>query len=173
MRELTEIELGWVAGFLEGEGSFMYHHSPTVCASQVQREPLERLETYFGGNTILKRPNKDQANQQPCWYWYAGSYHAIVIMELVYDLMSPKRKQQIDACFARWKTTKKYREQGADACLIGHKLTPENTITERTGAVRCRICRNLYHKDLMRRLRKDRGLPTIQTIDKSADELGL
>ena len=48
MRAMTEFERGWVIGFLEGEGSFDGGKRFQVKASQVQREPLERLCKYTG-----------------------------------------------------------------------------------------------------------------------------
>ena len=44
-------DLYWSAGFLEGEGAFMKNGTGgiVVTASQVQKEPLDRLYKLFGG----------------------------------------------------------------------------------------------------------------------------
>src|SRR3990167_4926258 len=60
-------DLHWAAGFIEGEGSFMKHgNSVTVCAAQVQLEPLERLQQFFGGRLTFRR---DDALRRPCHGW--------------------------------------------------------------------------------------------------------
>lgn len=61
----AEIELAWAAGFIDGEGSFSifrnrhrsrelpqetpYYHRPVIRASQIIREPLDRLATRLDG----------------------------------------------------------------------------------------------------------------------------
>lgn len=53
---ISLVQLGWAAGFLEGEGSFTNGGSPCVSAGQVQREPLERLSALFGGRISQRAP---------------------------------------------------------------------------------------------------------------------
>src|SRR5258708_40224830 len=69
--------------------------SPTVQATQVQREPLERLQQMFGGSL-------NQYNGYHRWGLY-GTQAAGVLMTL-YTLMSPRRKGQIAAALEHWKT---------------------------------------------------------------------
>jgi hypothetical protein len=43
------IDIGWIAGFLEGEGCFTKGR-PNIAASQVQKQPLVRLVSLVGGD---------------------------------------------------------------------------------------------------------------------------
>jgi LAGLIDADG endonuclease len=160
-------ELYWAAGFLEGEGCFVItktgrpgtdkkRYSMQVSAAQVQREPLERLEKYFGGKLYACRHKDAKANWSPYWYWYTGSERAIGIMMTLYKLLSPKRQESIRAVLATWKTRPRYSSQRTH-CPLGHEYTPENTkvdrrIKQNTSARICRTClRTKWRKRYQRR----------------------
>ncbi len=92
-------ELGWVAGFLEGEGCFPKSKSTGIVVQQVQREPLERLQRLFGGRVYeLKRTRGNDIHQ-----WYLHGPTARGLMMTLYTLMSPRRKEQIAARLASWR----------------------------------------------------------------------
>jgi len=97
----TIIEIGWIVGFLEGEGSFLKvkgSNSQLVCATQVQREPLERLQSYLGGRIkyrVREDSRKHFRNVQPSHEWTIFGSRARGVMMTVYSLMSPKRQEQI------------------------------------------------------------------------------
>jgi hypothetical protein len=94
--------LNYVAGYLEGEGSFCCcKHGrklyPTICAESRDREPLERLQLLCGGNIskpIVRRRNK---RHSPTFRWALTRRLDCKAMatQLRY-LMSPRRQQQID-----------------------------------------------------------------------------
>lgn len=65
---VSTLDICWVAGFLEGEGSFQNVRSPIVAVAQVQREPLERLQRLFGGKILYSIP-KNKPNSQPIHNW--------------------------------------------------------------------------------------------------------
>jgi hypothetical protein len=86
--------LWWAAGFLEGEGSFGGSStSEMVSATQVQREPLERLQAMFGGT--IKKKNRRKPSEQPAYVWSVSGARARGIMLTLFVLMSPKRQGQI------------------------------------------------------------------------------
>lgn len=91
-REPSAVDIAWAAGFLEGEGSFTATSSPIVTATQVNREPLERLQEIFGGSI------KYHASQaHPAYYWRACGNRARTVMDAVYELLSQRRRSQIDS----------------------------------------------------------------------------
>lgn len=103
----TRADLHWIAGFMEGEGSFMRKRSGratskksgdvfkaiSVCAAQVQREPLERLQKWLGGH-VRFRPSKIPT-QSDCYSWGVFGARARGVAMTLYPLMSPKRQGQI------------------------------------------------------------------------------
>lgn len=99
---MTDLELGWVIGFLEGEGSFEFrkkHHDVGVHATQVQREPLERVRTYTGIGWI-GGPHKTQSpTRSPFYRWDITGPSARDLMLQMRPLLSPRRQVQIDTAF--------------------------------------------------------------------------
>ena len=146
---VTTEQIQWTAGFLEGEGSFFNVGSgrvPVVTASQVQREPLERLETLFGGSIYFIKSKQPRASDS--WRWQLAGQHAVGLIFTLYALMSPKRKEQMRKTIAIWKE-RPARPHRTGKCKHGHELTPENTYTyPKTGSRSCRVCARRAQKEL-------------------------
>lgn len=142
---ITLRNIEWLAGFLEGEGSFQAGGSvrttPVVTAMQVQREPLERVQAILGGKISMwlrkkKNPNHNDASR---WGLYGGN--AAGVMMMLYPLMSPKRKEQITKAIMAWRAGRgeSYNSHKIQ-CLRGHPYSDENTYKRLNGSRVCRIC---------------------------------
>lgn len=150
------LELAWVAGFLEGEGSFYFKKGgkPSeilVSVVQVQKEPIERLLKYFGGACYLATQDKRKRYKYTCapqWNWRLNGYRAAALMMTLYVFMSPKRQDQIIAALDHWKSAKSTRRpRTSPFCLHGHVLAEVGTTKK--GA--CRACKRkddlaAYHR---------------------------
>ncbi len=134
--EISSHDLVWAAGFLEGEGSF---NGSNVTAVQVQLEPLERLQKYFGGNIRLAPNSNLQPNQKPYSRWSINGQKARWLMSILYGLMSPKRQEQISTQLAKPGYWDFY-------CRHGHPKIKENLVARRDGqcGTRCKICQQDY-----------------------------
>ena len=97
-KEPTREEIAWVAGFMEGEGSFNgSSRSFEVSAYQSDIEPLEKLQKIMGG-TIYKvkaRSNRN-INTKESYSWRATGRVALVTVMYLYDHLSEKRRNQIE-----------------------------------------------------------------------------
>jgi hypothetical protein len=112
------IRLAWVAGFIEGEGSFSFNKNAgtQLNVSQVQRAPLDWLQSMFPGRCRLE-PRKEP--RQAIWRWSLNGRHAIGLMMALYPFMSPKRRAQIKRALDGWRaqpTAPRYWT----ACPRGH-----------------------------------------------------
>ena len=106
----THSELAWAAGFYEGEGCATAHGPssyhpgyPRLEIVQVQREPLERMQQYFGGairSFVPARPNN-----QPSHIWRVNGPRAIGVMMTLYAWLSPRRKDQFKKVFSAWRSS--------------------------------------------------------------------
>lgn len=106
---LSERDLGWTVGFLEGEGSFSLSGGtpakhPRVQATQVQLWPLEKLQALFGGWISPKKPQGFGWQPVNSWALTQGP-QAVGLMMTLYPLMSPRRQEQIRHCLSIWKAT--------------------------------------------------------------------
>jgi hypothetical protein len=115
----------YAAFFLEGEGSFLWHRSMKVCACQVQKWPLERLQAAFGGHMGCYK-NNARPNHQRIWRWAVHGEMAAALAMTIYPLMSPRRQGQISTALAAWRAQPTRRQNLANlraqktGCRNGH-----------------------------------------------------
>ena len=85
-------DLHWAAGFIEGEGhvSSRADGSTGMGAAQVEREPLEQLQRFFGGS-IYHRENGHKGIHN----WFVSGARARGVMLTLYVLMGRRRQGQI------------------------------------------------------------------------------
>ena len=103
MRIPSKEERAWVAGFIEGEGCFTPQQSTykgkktyafRVSASQVEREPLERLQKMFGVGQIYEMP-RDKPHST-CHVWMiTKTGEAMTAIGMIWPYLSRRRKEQI------------------------------------------------------------------------------
>src|ERR1700749_3884577 len=155
IRMVTAIEIAWAAGFIEGEGHLhLTRTSPQVECSQVQKEPLERLVTIFGGTLRFVQRKNPKPNHKDYYRWQINGPKAAGVMMTIYAMMSPVRKEQIEHALNVWKAAprRKWFNATKTHCKRGHEFTPENTYLKSTKAGpktyrQCRTCQ----KDLAKR----------------------
>jgi len=93
-------DLEWAAGFIEADGWFISSGSKTaqVGADQLNKEPLLKLQKYFGGSLreylhdCIGKPKK-------VWRWLVTGNRARGVSLTLFSLMSLKRKEQIKKMF--------------------------------------------------------------------------
>lgn len=99
---MSPVDLGWVAGLIEGEGSFLLLHrhqgtkwSPRISMQSTDLDVLERLVAVTGVGRVSKvgaRPNR-----KPCWQWAVAVYaDALWLMKEVRPLMGVRRQHAIN-----------------------------------------------------------------------------
>jgi len=92
-KTLTEVELAYLAGFLDGEGSFgFYSASPRVAVSNCYPPVLLYLSAAFGGKVWadVKRSNP---MQRRLFRWAVFGDNARACCELVLDYLFEKKPQ--------------------------------------------------------------------------------
>lgn len=92
-------DLYWLAGLLEGEGSFMKPRPstptiPKITIEMCDRDVIERVAALFGVNYIYHRKPKDERRKDK-YSVASAAKNAVKIMQAVYPIMGERRKQQI------------------------------------------------------------------------------
>lgn len=152
---IQTIDIGWVAGFLEGEGCFQSRKSsknardPFVSAVQKESEPLMKLQVLFGGKIKYLGPCKSNPKRN-IFEWSLHNRKAICIMMTIFSLMSSRRKKKIANIINLWRTTWDNR---ASRCKRGHIRTQENTKYYSNGRKTCKICRIAYQSKYQKQYR--------------------
>lgn len=137
--EITPRHLEWFAGFYEGEGSCFCKapNSVRLTIAQVNREPLERCQTLFGGAIYPIKRQKE--NHQQCYRWELVGSHAAGLLMTIYCLLSNKRRDQVRSALQEWRTiltAAKFRE----TCKHGHVFDEVGYYITNNGARDCKAC---------------------------------
>jgi hypothetical protein len=101
-RQMSEAETAWVAGLLEGEGSFIATaKSLAIQAAMTDRDVIDRLAAVTGvGVMHLRRPQR--AHHKPSWLWQVKRRaHIHHIAEAVLPWLGERRRAAALALLAR------------------------------------------------------------------------
>lgn len=96
MGDMSEIEIAWAAGLLEGEGCFRLKtgtNRPTIQVQMTDLDVLERLQSLFGGS--IREMSKRKEHWKDCWVWYLDGKNAADTMKLVLPHMMSRRSEKI------------------------------------------------------------------------------
>ena len=159
-------DIFWIAGFLEGEGSFSLsgggrgarRTTPVVSAAQVQKEPLLRIHSLIGGNVRhCKGRPKNGGKASDYWRWSCGVNRSVGIMLTLFPLMSPKRKEQIKKATSAWRATLGSGEPNNTKtnCPAGHSLSGKNAYVTPEGWRGCKVCRRSANRKWRARARRN------------------
>lgn len=109
---ITSAELHWLAGLLEGEGSFDWqcrknenrHGRPRIQLASTDKDIAERVAGYFG-----RRINGPygayggQLNKKPIYKVLVSGPRAAGLMMTLWALLGERRRQQINVVLRRWR----------------------------------------------------------------------
>src|ERR1700745_1969177 len=99
--EINEIDLAWLAGLLEGEGSFMMNRNikfgklyyyPKVVVGMTDEDIIQRAASIFG-TSVYMLPKID--NRKQAWRAQLGGAKAAVLMQLLLPQMGIRRSKKI------------------------------------------------------------------------------
>jgi hypothetical protein len=164
-KKLLPEELGWVAGYLEGEGCFQLAKSherkdgsiyriPIVNVGCTDLDALLKLQAYTGLG-VVRGPYTDpkHPNWKPKYTWRVSrNRDAVYLMELVLPYMCTRRAQQINDVLNEYfddrnallqKQRHPYTRQRRNFCVHGHRMTPKNTYVWGNSYKVCKKCRTI------------------------------
>jgi hypothetical protein len=148
-KNIKIINLCWLAGILEGEGSFPYQCSPGICIGSTDKDIVERVAKYF--DRKIRGAYKYKLNKKPVYYTEIWGIKAIEWMKRLYPLMGIRRKQKIKENLKRFKKAPgKGHNKGKGEKPLCHPLRPNYAF---------RLCSSCYKK-MKRRKEKINGLQT-------------
>lgn len=108
---MKETDLAWLAGLLEGEGSFLKAppsspNCPRIILEMTDQDVVERAATLMGGYAV-QRVNLRNALWKPAYRVSIKGSHAVALMRILYPAMGARRRAQIDAALATYVERKK------------------------------------------------------------------
>jgi hypothetical protein len=95
VRVPTDIDVAWIAGLYEGEGTCYEGKNRSVMTGIYQKDPeiLYRCLEMFGGRISQMRHHTPD---KVCNVWNLGGDEARMFLQIIYPFMSARRKVQID-----------------------------------------------------------------------------
>lgn len=136
-------ELYWLAGFLEGEGSFMKGppsapNRPTISMVSTDLDVAERVARLLGVNYIQHtRPTNKKWKKQ--YSVLLRGAKAVAMMELLRPLMGERRRQQIDKARASYVPRPKSALTRDQKHYVGRSRMPLAWLARKFGVTRAVI----------------------------------
>lgn len=106
---MDALDRAWLAGLLEGEGYFAWHHDkrdsgrPEVSLEMADRDVVDRAAVLMGGNSVhaLDR-TKDRPGHSITFRTRISGRKAVALMRDLLPLMGSRRKEKINELLAAW-----------------------------------------------------------------------
>jgi hypothetical protein len=117
-------ETAWLAGLLEGEGSFFMISSrvggkvyryPCVAVAMTDRDVIERAASLMG--TVVRFAQNTRGNK-PYWRAHRTGAPAVEIMQRIRSLMGKRRSGRIDGLIAEWDAREPAAVRRARSCKL-------------------------------------------------------
>jgi hypothetical protein len=104
---LTPLELHWLAGLLEGEGSFMKPspsspNCPMIGLQMTDEDIVSRAASYLDARYCCTHRGADRG-WKPCYQILLKGKRAVYWMHLLRPLLGSRRQQQIDRALAEYR----------------------------------------------------------------------
>lgn len=132
-----QFTLGWLAGLLEGEGSFISGppskpHSPRISIQMTDRDVMENVGALFGRGLFAKQPQNPR--NKMIYSCYQQGSRAVALMKFLRPLMGTRRQAQIDKALASYKPHKNYGNvYPTQEQILAHGLCPARVIAKHYG----------------------------------------
>src|SRR5271167_1416346 len=124
---MTNDELNWIAGWLEGEGTFYIGKNGTAAIIQAfstDRDVIEYAVKLCGAKKVhyikpRKHPNGWMSSEG--WRLHLESEDAISLMKQIHPLMCQRRKEKISEVLSAWENRPNRPIEKLCACGCGRK----------------------------------------------------
>lgn len=103
---MTEVELHWLAGLLEGEGSFLHGppskpNCPAIVLHMTDLDVVERAAALMGTTSIV-RPKARATHHKPSYLVKVTNRKAIELMKRLKPILGDRRRKRIEDIVARY-----------------------------------------------------------------------
>jgi hypothetical protein len=114
-------EYAWLAGLLEGEGTFLKGSPslpwrPRVRLSMTDEDVVRRAADIVGIKSIQRYDQKNP-NWKPCYIMQVSGQRAVDLMRLIRPTMGLRRQGQIDVALACWNPLRERNRERNEAIL--------------------------------------------------------
>jgi hypothetical protein len=104
---LRDNDLHWLAGLLEGEGSFGFSCTPVIQMAMTDRDIVARAHAVCGPAARLNGPYMPKGGKHPIWRLAVHGRTGAGLMMTLWSLLGTRRREQIRAALARWRESRR------------------------------------------------------------------
>lgn len=122
---MNDLEIGYLAGLIDGEGSILIvkKGGQTVRVVSTDLDIIERAHAYSGGLGTISGPY-EYKGRKPHWYWLVCDIDEVeLLITSVYPHMCQRRKQAIDSVLDYIKSRRESKHRNCLTC--GKSVKPE------------------------------------------------
>lgn len=156
VNKMTDFQLGWLVGIVEGEGSIMWtgKHQPIVKIAMTDLDVLERVRDWTGIGNIVG-PFMPAGGKKQAWMWTVGDQAGFrEITDAMRPHLSARRQEQLTNVLAKLaerqagiKARKAARfNPGTGICVNNHDRAAVGVLK---GTNKCLVC----HRNRSRKAR--------------------
>lgn len=151
---MNDLEIGWVAGIIEGEGTICSRPSSMgsnyVEVSMTDEDTIQKLLNTTGFGNVRGPYKRD--NKKLFWIWHVADASSLsYLLDTIYPLMSIRRQEKIKEC--RDNLVRKLINQMPKPCKKCGEL-----FTTIHGAFFCsKLCKNRFYNSKEYRFDRIRG----------------
>lgn len=103
---LDEKDVCWLAGILDGEGSFCTLSAKkrlvAICCQMTDRDSIARIAFHFRSSYKLVKRRGVPAHYKPIYATQVSGMRAIAIMRRLYPHLCERRRGQVEDTIANW-----------------------------------------------------------------------
>ncbi len=141
--EPTEIEVAYIAGLLEGEGTFLRKgFCPIIQIGMTDLDVIEEAAKVINiGNRKIYIENDKRPNHKLKYAFCLAGRDALKWMKLIRPYMRSRRGKEIDEIIEDMLSGRPHYELGKNFCKRGHSIKyPHEYFQHTDGARRCKKC---------------------------------
>ena len=121
---MTSLDVAWLAGLLEGEGTFFRprrYGTLRVVLGMTDRDIVERAASLVGRPSVYEAKRKNKKPHHKTQYWWMLTGHsAAAVMMTIYSFMGERRRTKIQQLLEEWRSTP-YKKRINPVTLCEHK----------------------------------------------------
>lgn len=140
MNRISEFQLGWIVGIMEGEGWFVKNpKTPRASVAMTDYDTIEKFIEIVGVGHLSERHFKGNKKSQLAWN--LGVYEDLEdFLTMIIPHMSARRSERIKEVLDVLSEKRIQREWRLEHFVCGHPKTEDNTYNTNQGKTVCRTC---------------------------------
>src|SRR5262245_51776004 len=148
---ITVREIAWLAGLLEGEGSFGLRttrgnghdfYYPQVTLEMTDLDVVTKVQTLLDAPSVTSRQPR-KTNHNPTYVCALYGTRAVALMMTILPFMGARRSHRIQQCLADWKHRYKLSPITPTHCPHGHLFTTHTPGYDKQGWRYCKTCASI------------------------------